>query len=190
MSAASLLKYCYLAYFAKPVAERRLYRLVRRKQIQRIVELGIGDATRARRLIEIAQRYHEPQTVTYAGIDMFEARSEDQPELSLKQAYRQLTPTAAHLQLLPGDPYGALARAANSLLETDLLIIGADQDEASLERAWFYVPRMLHSGSSVFVEHVGDDPEADRRYHQLPAADIAQLADLAAPRRAALRRAA
>lgn len=185
MSAARLLKYCYFAHVAKPAAERRLYRLIRRNRVRRIVELGIGDASRAQRLISVCQRYHDAQEVSYAGIDMFEARPEDQASLPLKQAYKLLTPSGARLQLVPGDPYTALARAANSLLETDLLIINADQDPVSLQRAWFYVPRMLHSGSSVLVEHVGEGPDAERRYHQLPAHDIGQLAELAAPRRAA-----
>lgn len=185
MSAASLLKYCYLAYVAKPVAERRLFRLARKNRVQRIVELGVGDATRARNLISVCQRYSEGQEISYAGIDMFEARDEDQPSLPLKEAYKRLTPAGAKLQLVPGDPYTALARAANSLPETDLLIISADQDPISLERAWFYVPRMLHGGATVLVEHVGEGPDAERRYHELPAGDISQLAELAAPRRAA-----
>lgn len=185
MSAASLLKYCYLAHVAKPAAERRLYRHVRRERVRRIVELGVGDGSRAQRLISVSRRYHEAKEISYAGIDLFEARSDDQMPLPLKHAYKRLMPSGVRLQLVPGDPYSALARSANSLLDTDLLIIGADQDPLALERAWFYVPRMLHTGSTVLVEHVGEGPEAERRYHRLPAADISQLAELAMPRRAA-----
>ncbi len=185
MSAASLLKYCYLAYAAKPAAERRLYRIIRRQRAGRIVELGIGDTVRAQRMIAVSGRYRGQEEVSYTGIDLFEARPEEHSALSLKQAYKQLTPSGARLKLLPGDPYSALARSANSLLNTDLIIIGADQDADSLERAWFYVPRMLHGNSTVLIEHVGEQPEAERRYHQLPAEDIAQLAELAAPRRRA-----
>lgn len=185
MSAASLLKYCYLAYVAKPVAERNIYRLIRRQRVRRIVELGIGDASRAQRMIAVSQRYQGDTEVSYAGIDLFEARDEDRPLLPLKRAYKLLTPAGARLQLVPGDAYTALARAANSLLGTDLLIISADQDDASLRRAWFYVPRMLHENSTVLVEHIGDGPDAESRYQELPADDIGQLAEVAAPRRAA-----
>jgi hypothetical protein len=41
---------------------------------------------------------------------------------------------------------------ANSLTGTDLLIVSADQQGESLDRAWFYVPRMLHDASVVLVE--------------------------------------
>ena len=45
---------------------------------------------------------------------------------------------------------------ANSLTGTDLMLISADQDEATLEAAWFYVPRMLHPGSQVLFEEIED----------------------------------
>ena len=56
------------------------------------------------------------------------------------------------MQLIPGDPHSALARSANSLQNTDLVIISAGHDEQSLASAWFYLPRMLHAGSAVYVE--------------------------------------
>ncbi|REJ64462.1 MAG: hypothetical protein DWQ31_21265 [Planctomycetota bacterium] len=181
-----MLKYCYLAYLAKPVAERSLYRLVRRHRVRRIVELGVGDTSRAQRLIQVAGRYHEPQDVAYAGIDLFEARPNEQAPLSLKSAYRQMTPLGARLQLIPGDPYSALARAANSLTKTDLLLVAADQDLESLRHAWFYVPRMLHENSQVLAEKVTADDEGEHRHYEVVSqAEISRWADDAAPRRAA-----
>ena len=34
----------------------------------------------------------------------------------------------------------------------------ADQDPESLTKAWFYVPRMLHAGSLVFLEQPAQGP--------------------------------
>ena len=147
MSAASRWKCVYLAYFSQPKPERPLYRLIRKNRPLRIVELGIGDCRRALRLIQVAQRYSGTR-VSYTGIDLFESAE----RLSLKQAHRLLKPTAALVRLAPGDPYSALAAAANSLTGTDLLLISADQDSTSLEAAWFYVPRMLHPASVVLRE--------------------------------------
>ena len=43
---------------------------------------------------------------------------------------------------------------------TDLLVIGADQDETSLKQAWFYVPRMLQDNSIVVIEDLtGPQPD-------------------------------
>ena len=40
----------------------------------------------------------------------------------------------------------------NTLTETDLIIISADQQPADLERAWRFVPRMLHDRSLILRE--------------------------------------
>ena len=50
------LRSIYLCYFSKPAADRPVYRAIRRHGTQKIVELGIGDASRATRMIEIARQ--------------------------------------------------------------------------------------------------------------------------------------
>jgi hypothetical protein len=156
VSAASLLKYVYLASFSQPKAERLLYRAIRRQKIRKVVELGVGSCSRAIRLIQVAQRYAGTEQVHYTGIDLFEARG-DGPALLLKSAFQLLKPTGARVQLIPGDPKSALSRAANSLVGTELIIISQDQNRESLARAWFYVPRMLAAGALVYREEVVAD---------------------------------
>jgi len=156
VAAAGFLKSVYLRFLAKPAADRKLFSLIRRGKIQRIVELGVGDGTRAMRMIEMAQRY-QAAVVHYAGIDLFEAREDPATGLSLKQAYKRLRHTGAKVQLIPGDPYSGLARTANALVGTQLLVVSADQDPASLARAWFYVPRMLTEQSHVYLARRSED---------------------------------
>jgi len=151
LSAASRIKYAYYAYLSKPKSERPLYRQIRRRRPQRIVELGIAANCRTLRMLRVAARY-APGPVDYTGIDQFEARGEEQEMLSLKAAHKLLKPMAEKVRLLPGDPYSALAGAANMLQNTDLLIISLGQDLQSLERAWFYVPRMLKPETLVLQE--------------------------------------
>jgi hypothetical protein len=147
------LRNLYLAHLSQPAADRSVYRHIRKHNVRRIVELGAGTLVRAARMIEVAAAGVGAESVTYTGIDLFESRSAaDGPGVSLKLAHRQLLTTGARIRLLPGDPFTALARAANGLTETDVIVISADQDAASLARAWFYVPRMLHDQSQVFVE--------------------------------------
>lgn len=180
LAAANLVKYLYLAWFSHPEPHRKLYRLVRRRRPARIVELGIGTADRALRMIAVAQRYAPGGKVSYVGIDLFEARPAGVPGLSLKEAYRRLRPTGAGIRLLPGDPLTMLSATANSLPGIDLMLISADQDAASLAKAWFYVPRMLHAGSIVLREVVRED---QLQYEAISQADIARLAIV--PRRKA-----
>ena len=159
MSAASRIKYAYYAYFAKPKSERLLYREIRRMRPARIVELGVANQRRTTRMLEVAARF-ATGSVEYTGIDLFEARGQAAGVLSLKAAHRVLKPLAERVRLLPGDPYMALSMAANSLSNTDLLVISADQDADSLARAWFYVPRMLHAQTLVLQEQLvtGETP--------------------------------
>jgi len=149
LSAASRLKYAYLAYFSKPKPDRKIYRFIRRRQATRIVELGMGTAVRARRMISVAMRYSGTARVGYAGIDAFETRAPALPQLTLKTAYRQLCTPGVAVRLLPGELYPVLAAMANSLLHTDLLLIEAGWLDEPSHPAWFFVPRMIHERTLV-----------------------------------------
>lgn len=153
MNSASLLKFAYLALVSGPAHERKIYRAMRQHAPKSIVEIGIGCGLRAERMIAVALRYAGGERLRYAGIDLFEARPAGNLGLSLKQAHQKLKATGVQVRLIPGDPLSALARSANALQGTDLLVISADQDQESLQRAWYYVPRMLQESSLVFIEH-------------------------------------
>jgi hypothetical protein len=182
---ASRLKCLYLAYFSKPVSDRVIYRAIRRRKVRRILEIGIGKASRAVRMIGVAQHSSSGEAVRYVAIDPFEARvPEATAGLSLKDAHRLLKPTAAQVQLIPGEPAAALARAANALQNIDLVIISSDYNEQSLADAWFYLPRMLHAGSQVYRETQASHA-ADKTIGLLTAAEIESRASAKGRRRAA-----
>jgi hypothetical protein len=162
----------YLAYFSKPVGERVLYRAIRRTRARRILEIGIGDPARTVRMIGLANRLADGESVRYAAIDLFEARPSDQgAHLPLKEAHRMLKGTPAQVQLIPGEPGKALAQVANALTNVDLMLISADHGDASLEGAWFYLPRMLHADSVVFREG-RDDATGGKAPRPLDRAEI------------------
>jgi hypothetical protein len=182
VSAAGRLRFLYLAYLSKPKALRPLYRLIRRRRPKKIIEIGIGETQRAGRMIAVAQRYAGDDVVHYTGIDLFESAGPARASLPLKEAYRRLRATRARIRLEPGDPHWALARAANSLAGTDLVLISAGLDEASMSAAWFYLPRMLHGDSVVLLEELSDRGPVLRK---MSAVEIAQLARPTVQRRAA-----
>jgi hypothetical protein len=184
LTSASTFQYFYLAYFSRPAHHRVVYRTLRRARVRSIVEIGVGTGQRAMRLLAVAQRFAPQERLSYAGIDLFEARPAASPGIALKEAHRQLTATGAQVRLVPGDPFAALARSANALTKTDLLIIAADQDAESLERAWFYVPRMLHESSLVFLEEAKSG-KGEFVYRRLSVAEIAGKAQPQPVRRAA-----
>jgi hypothetical protein len=190
VAAASWFRYTYLSHFSRPKSVRQLYRLVKRQQFCRIVEIGISDLSRSVALVEVAQRYAPGKTVLFTGIDWFEARSQEMSRLSLKEAYRALHATGAKVRLAPGAPGNSLAAAANAHQNTDLILISASVADSELESAWFYVPRMLHKRSEVIRERPVTD--GDPSFERLTATEIAERAgqDTAAGPRGARRRAA
>ena len=153
MSALQQIKLIYLSYFSHPSGDQPLFKAIRKNRVRRIVECGIGTTQRSRRMIEAARLVSPDADIHFTGIDLFEARHlADGPGVSLKLAHRRLSATGARVKLIPGDPLSAFARAANTLGDTDLLVISARQDPAILAAAWFFVPRILHTRSAVFEE--------------------------------------
>lgn len=185
MPAASRLKCLYLSYFSQPVGDRQLFRILKQLRPRKILELGIGDASRAGRLLSVAQRYSPGDELRYVAVDLFEARpTTATSRLSLKQAHALFKASGVRVQLVPGDPYAALSRIANSVRENDLVLVSADQDSAALEKAWFYLPRMLHERSMVLRQSA--DAPTDARWEQMPLADIeARSAEQQSKRRVA-----
>jgi hypothetical protein len=136
-------------------------------------------------MLEVARIHRPPAEICYTGIDLFETRrAGDEPGLTLKRAFQLLRATGARIRLIPGDPFTGLSRAANLLGATDLLVISAEHDPDSLARAWYFVPRMLHAHSRVFLaESTGAD--GNQRLRQVGAGEINQLVSAAGRRRAA-----
>lgn len=164
--------------------ERPVFRIVRERKVRSIVEIGVGNGVRTQRLLEAAVRNRPPAGVVYTGIDLFEARSDCSSGLSLKEVHRKLKPTKATVRLVPGDPLSALSRIANSLTDTELLIISADQFGESLDRAWFYVPRLLAASAVVLIEAV-DPKTGEMSLQALSRLEVEALAAKARPRRLA-----
>lgn len=181
MPAASLVKYLYFSYLSSPRAERSLYRSLRRGKVSSIVEVGVGNGRRAARMIAVAQRYTRLGTVRYTGVDLFEGRPAGAGGPTLKHMHKLLSASGARVRLVPGDPYGGLARAANDLTGSDLVVVSGGHDAESLAKAWFYVPRLLQPQSMVYIEHIGADPKKDHRFELLSLDRVKDLAKLSAP---------
>ena len=126
LSGPSRLRLLYLSRFSQPAIDRPIYRAIRQRPVEKIVELGIGDCQRTLRMLEIAGIHCPPAEICYAGIDLFETRRPgDGPPLTLKRAFQLLRATGARIRLIPGDPFTALSGAANLLAATDLLVVSA-----------------------------------------------------------------
>ena len=182
MFAANGLKVFRLCWLSRPAGDRVLFRLIRQRKPRKMMLLGLGDATRAMRMISLAQRYNPPDQVSFAGIDRFDSRPVDVPHFSLKDAPSPVAPTGSRINLIPGDPREALARAVTALHGIELFVVSADQEAQSLAQAWYFVPRMLAPQAVVLrEEHTGKG----RVLKLMSPLDLERLSQSAAPRRRA-----
>ncbi len=178
------LRLYHLSYFSKPAADRPIYRAIRRLRARKIVELGIGDGRRALRMIAAARLASPGRIVQYVGLDQFEDSAEATAgRLTLKEAHRMFAGAGCLVRLVPGEPAHSLVRVANSLGKVDLLLLSGGLGSASYGRFWFFVPRMLHQRSVVFVER--DQSAARAGLEIISQQAIAELAAAGSARRAA-----
>jgi hypothetical protein len=56
-----------------------------------------------------------------------------------------------------------LPRMANMLGKVDILILPCEVETSASARFWFFVPRLLHENTLVFVERVSDDGQPEMR---------------------------
>lgn len=174
MSVSNFLRSSYLFYFAKPVAERALLKAIYQQPIRSVVEIGVGNGERTKKLLEVLS-WSTQDTLKYTGIDLFEGRPAGSPGMTLKEAFHQLKMPNVKMQFVPGDPSQALARTANMLTNTDLLVISGNHDPEALAKSWRFVPRMLHEGTLIFQQDppVGNEPGV---YKPLKRLEIERLA--------------
>ena len=104
-------------------------------------------------MIRMANKY-STANVRYTGVDAFEANPSHQ--ITLKDCHQKLSFLDAKLQLVPGDLACSVQRIANSHVRTDMLVISSSYHTDDLDQIWFYVPRMLHAASIVFLQDRND----------------------------------
>lgn len=163
----------WLKTFSRPAGERAVHRHVLGHRPARILEVGLGTLVRTERLLRAAGE------VAYVGLDRFEGRGPgDPPGVTLKEAHRRLA-GLGRVRLVPGNADTSLARLCNQLGQFDLVLVSADNDPRHLERAWFFMQRLLTPASTVLVE-----PAAGARWIELPRSRVDDLAARAVSRRA------
>jgi hypothetical protein len=159
----------WLTRLSQPAGERVVHRHVLRHAPARILEIGLGTLVRTERMLRAAAR--AAGEVSYVGLDRFEGRGvTDPPGVSLKEAHRRLA-GLGQVRLVPGNADGSLARVCNQLGQFDLVLVSADNDPRHLERAWFFIQRLLAAATTVLVE-----PAAGASWTVLPRLRIDELA--------------
>lgn len=172
VSKTSFLKYFRIAYLSGPNGERTLYRQMAKHRPCNILEIGLGLGVRTLRMFEVAGRYSQSSEINYTGIDLFESRPANSASLSLKDAYKLLRQQGVKVKLIPGDALAAMTMVANTLTNTDLIVIDSDIKNEDLANAWKYFPRMMHERTLVMRQECND---RGKQFKKLSALNVETL---------------
>jgi hypothetical protein len=185
MAVGDLFRYAARAFFSKPTPERQLLRLAKQHTFRRVVEVGVESVDSTAQLLEVIGKQAKGEPVKYTAIDPFDARPEGSPKMPLVGVYRRLVATGARVRLTPGDLAASLAAEANSLADTDLLLLSREASDEALAFAWFYVPRMCHPGTLVLRRTDGDAADDAGEWETISLSEISARANQRPARRAA-----
>lgn len=185
MAVGELFRYARRAFFSKPTPEKQLLRLAKQQPVRRVVEVGVESLESTIELLTTLVKQARGEAVAYTALDPFDERVAGADGLSLVSAYRQLVATGASVRLKPGGLGGLVAAEANSLADTDLLLLSREASDAALGTAWRYVPRMCHPGTLVLRRVDGDTDEQTGEWRTLSLQEISDRADQASPKRLA-----
>lgn len=153
----SALKFFQMTWLSKPVPDRLIYRLIKKRQIKSIVEFGLGGGDRCSNMIAVANKFSPDSRIKYTGVDLFDARDQSESPLKLIEMHRKLNTADAKTQLVPGNLSSALPRIANGHVRTDMVIISAGFEEDELDSTSMFLPRMLHPNSVVLIQDYKDE---------------------------------
>jgi hypothetical protein len=140
----------YWRHFAKPASQRSLIRHLLEHPIGSVMEIGMGDGQRTRRVLELIQRSRPIETLRYVGVDLFESSEGVEPHLTLKQAHRMLSELGVKGQLIPGDVGTTLPRVAHSVQPCQLVIVDGYDHLGASQTLEHWLPRLVASGGQVF----------------------------------------
>ncbi len=153
MSRPSWLQRIYWTRFSKPVQERALAKLLINRPLTSVLEIGVGDGARMRRIAKLAQLAPQATQLRYIGIDEFESAQDGRRHLSLKQAHQLASQLGFKASLIPGDHGSAVPRVAHKMGPSDLIIVdGGLNPQAPLVGAvGTWLNRLAHSQSTVIA---------------------------------------
>jgi hypothetical protein len=187
MAVGDLFRYAARAFFSKtaPTPEKQLLRIAKQHTIRRVVEVGIDSVDSTAQLLDALVKQAKDAPIKYTALDLFDARPQGAPSTPLVGVYRRFIATGAKVRLTPGDLAPSLCAEANSLADTDLLLLSRDASDEALAHAWFYVPRMCHPGTLVLRRTDGESSDTAGEWQTIPLAEISARANLRPARLAA-----
>lgn len=142
-----------IRYFSKPLSDRRVLVHLLTNPVKSILEIGVGNGNRTRRLIALARSVSADAPLRYTGVDPFESANDGRAHLRLKDAHRMMAELKVKAHLIPGDALSALPRVAHSVPPSDLVIVDGGWNETSPVGIALsqWLPRLAAEHATVFA---------------------------------------
>ncbi len=121
----------YWQKLAKPVSDRELFRALISQPISSVLEIGVGDGARMKRIVQLAELSPGTEQLRYVGVDGFESAKDGGVHLTLKQAHQQAASLGVRANLIPGDLKSAIPRVAHKIGASDLVVVDGEFDPQS-----------------------------------------------------------
>lgn len=118
----------YWERLAKPRTDRELFRTLISRDIESLMEIGVDDGQRMRKIARLLKIKNPSATLKYIGVDGFESSKDGNVHLSLKQAHQLATQLGFRATLIPGDLDTAVALAARKVGSCDLVVVNSGFD--------------------------------------------------------------
>lgn len=152
MSRQSWLHKLYWKHFAKPVEERAIFRFLLENSLTSLLEIGVGDGSRMKRIAKLVRLNSGTQQLRYIGVDEFES-AQGRTFLTLKDAHRMATQLGFKASLIPGTAAMAIPRVAHKFGPSDLIIVngGIDLDLPTTGPIGSWLNRLAHDQSTVIA---------------------------------------
>lgn len=141
----------YWTKLAKPAGDRELYRHLIHHPVESILQIGIGDGSRLRTVLDLSNAESSPSAIRFVGVDLFEGSPAGKPHLKLIDAHRLCAERGVKANLVPGELESALVRVAHNVQPCDLVIVSDLASNNAKESLARWLPRLVAEHGTVFA---------------------------------------
>jgi predicted O-methyltransferase YrrM len=147
-----------------PKRYKYLYYYIEKLKAKNIMEIGTWNGNRAKKMIEIAMKHHQPREIFYFGFDLFEEMTNElyQKEISKippskQTVYDALHTTGANIQLFKGYTADTLPRSIKDLPKMDFVFIDGGHALETIRNDWKYTQQVMGEDTVVIFDDYWND---------------------------------
>ena len=141
-----------------PKRYKHLYKSIKFLKANTLLEIGVWNGDRAKKMIEVAKKYNEG-TIRYYGFDLFEDLSKDQylKEMSKipptkEYVQNKLTLEGVEVHLFSGNTLDTLPKEINEMPTMDFVFIDGGHSNETILNDWIYCSKLIGPKSVVIFD--------------------------------------